>query len=97
MVCQKCGDIELEVTPGRRAEMNSGKSTCACRRKNHCIEHIDVLLCRRHTNITKEDMDIIMNAFKDKKTFTIHSRHSIKNTLQLLKMKKCFGKIEYLY
>ena len=36
--------------------------------------------CReqRNTNIIKEDMDVIMNSFKNEKTFTTYSRKSIK-------------------
>ena len=63
---------EFDVTPRRRAEMNSGKSTQAYRRRNDCIKQSDILLCRIKTNITKEDMDLIMNAFKNKKAFKIH-------------------------
>ena len=64
--------IECDVTPGRRAEINSGKSAYAYRRRNHCIEQLDVLLCRKNACVTKEDKDIIMNALQNKKTFTIH-------------------------
>ena len=42
---------------------------------------------------TKEDIDIIMNVIKNKMTLIIHFIQSIKNTLQLLKMKKYFQEI----
>ena len=42
---------------------------------------------------TKEDIDIIMNVIKNKMTLIIHFIESIKNTLQLLKMKKYFQEI----
>ena len=65
-VCEKGGytcRIEFDVTPGRREKMNSGKSTYAYRRRNHSTEKLGILLCRINTNTTKEDMDLIINAF----------------------------------
>ena len=36
------------------------------------MEQLNELLCRRNTNIIKENMNIIVSIFKSKKTFTIH-------------------------
>ena len=47
---------------------------------NHCIQQLDLLLCRRNTKVTKKDVDVIMNAFKNENTFTMHSRQSIEGT-----------------
>ena len=36
------------------------------------MEQLNELLCRRNTNIIKENMNIIVSIVKSKKTFTIH-------------------------
>ena len=36
------------------------------------MEQLNELLCRRNTNIIKENMNIIVSIFKSKKTFTIY-------------------------
>ena len=35
---------------------------------------LDIFLCRRPARVIKEDLDAIINAFKNKPMFTIHSR-----------------------
>ena len=79
--------IEFYVTSGRTAEINSKKSAEIYRGRDHSLKQSDVLLCRSNTTVTKDDMDIRKNAFKNK-TFTIRSRQSIKNTLQQLNIYK---------
>ena len=48
--------------------------------RNHRIRQLDLLLCRRNTKVTKKDVDVIMNAFKNENTFTMYSRQSIEGT-----------------
>ena len=65
--------MELDVTSVRREEILNRKRT----KEKISIYNI-VLLCRGNANINKEDMDIVMNTFKIKKSFTLYSRKSIK-------------------
>ena len=58
----------------------------------YCIEKLDVVLCRRPARLTKEDLDAIINAFKNKQMFTTHSKQSFTKRLQFLNMTKYFGK-----
>lgn len=44
-------------------------------KKKYCIDQLEVFLCRKNINITKED-----------KMHSKMKRYSIKNTLQILKM-----------
>ena len=84
MVCQECGrmsSIECDITLGRRAEINKGKFNYPYKRRNRCIEQLDIFLCRRPARVTKEDLDTIINTFKNKQTLTVHSRQSIKKNM----------------
>ena len=65
--------MELDVTSVRTEEILNRKRT----KEKISIYNI-VLLCRGNANINKEDMDIVMNTFKIKKSFTLYSRKSIK-------------------
>ena len=57
---------------GKRAEIHNCTSICPDKAKSYYIEQLNELLCRRNINMIKEDMDIIINTFKNKKAFTIH-------------------------
>ena len=47
-------------------------------KRSHCEEQLNILLCKRNTNIIKEYIDTIMTVFKNEKTFAIQSRPSIR-------------------
>ena len=81
MECQKCGYIfciEFGITSKRRPEILNGKSKHPYMKRSHCEEQLNILLCKRNTNIIKEYIDIIMTVFKNEKTFAIQSRPSIR-------------------
>ena len=88
--------IELDGTQGRTAKINNRRPTHLQKTRNHCIQPLDLLLCRGNTKVTTEDIDIIMNAFKNKNIFTMHSRQSMGNMLQLLMMRKYAEEKKYL-
>ena len=81
MECQKCGYIfciEFGITSEGRSEILNGKSKHPHMKRSHCEEQLNILLCKRNTNIIKEYIDIIMTVFKNEKTFAIQSRPSIR-------------------
>ena len=81
MECQKCGYIfciEFGITSERRPEILNGKSKHPYMKRSHCEEQLNILLCKRNTNIIKEYIDILMTVFKNEKTFAIQSRPSIR-------------------
>ena len=81
MECQKYGYIfciEFGITSERRSEILNRKSKLPYMKRSHCEEQLNILLCKRNTNIIKEYIDIIMTVFKNEKTFAIQSRPSIR-------------------
>ena len=57
---------------GKRTEIPNSTSIYPGKAKSYYMEQLNELLCRRNTNIIKENMNIIVSIFKSKKTFTIH-------------------------
>ena len=93
MVCQESecmSNIELDITPGRKMEINNSKSKYPYKRRNHCIEQFDIYLYSRPARVTKANLDAIINALKNKQTFTIHSRPAVKRNITAFKYKKLF-------
>ena len=43
------------------------------KKRNHCIDQYNTLLCRGNANINKENIEIIMKTFNNEKTFPINS------------------------
>ena len=78
-------------------KINNRKPVRPYKTRSHYIQQLELLLCRRNTKVTEEDIDIKMNAIKKKNIFRMHSRQSIENTLHLLKMKEYAAEIKYLY
>lgn len=48
------------------------------KKRNHCIDQYNTLLCRGNANINKENIEIIMKTFNNEKTFPINSKQLIK-------------------
>lgn len=44
-----------------------------------------------------KDLNAIINKFKNKQTFILHSKQSVKKLIQLLAVTRNFGQIEHLY
>lgn len=74
-------DIEFYATAGKRAEFYNGKLKYPYERINHCIEQLNILLCRGYTKIDKDDIEIIMKTLRNKQTFTTHYQQLIKKLL----------------
>ena len=84
--------IEFGITSERRPEILNDKSKHPYMKRSHCEEQLNILLCKRNTNIIKEYIDTIMTVFKNEKTFAIQSRPSIRKVFELLRIKNILGK-----
>ena len=51
--CSYTCNMEVDVTPGKRAEINNRKPAYLYNKRNRCIHQLEVLLCRRNTNIIR--------------------------------------------
>ena len=74
MVCQK-GGIQFHVISEKSVEVYNGKTKYQYKRATHCIEQLNILLCRGNTNIDKENVEIIMETFQKNR----HLQHILDN------------------
>lgn len=87
--CRYMCNIEFNVT---QKKSKNGKSKYQCSWRKYSIPWLDIFLYRTNASVTKKcnqrKHGYHNECFKNKKTFTTHSKQSAKNILQLLKIKK---------